>query len=175
MELVVKQINLIQKLLINPLFSVILMCLVISCTSKKMNINKQGKMTNQDIGKIESLLYSLKDENLSIKQVLEKHYLYANIIQASDKDSKTLLEALLYQLGALRKDLRADSTVIYSWEKAKNIDAGATKNLLENDIKLKDVFVVFVHQKPKYYIKIKNKKVQSLTPMLKGETIVGWL
>ena len=160
----------------NYLSLILLLFLVNNCNFKKNTSNKKYKMIDQDIKKIENLLKALNDENLSINQVLDKHYMYANNLkQASDKDSILLLDAYILKFTELRKDLKQNKCHAYSWIAAEKKDKEATKNLLESDVVAENVFVIFVNEKPKYYIKMKDKKVESLTPLLKGNKISGWL
>lgn len=156
------------------LLSLLLSIAIISCDSNN-KIHKNNIM-DQDIKKVEKLFSALKNDALSIDNIIDEHFLYIDQVkQDSSKDSKFLLDAYVAQLTGLRMDLNNQKCEIHTWETAEKKNADANKDLLENDIPLKDVFVVFVQDKPKYYFKMKDEKVQSVTPMLKGDLITGWL
>lgn len=86
-----------------------------------------------------------------------------------------LLDAYAVKLEALLADIRNKNYEVYTWQNAEDKNPDATNDLLKGDIPLGDVFVLFVDNAPQHYIKMKDHKIQSLTPMVNEETIVGWL
>ena len=146
------------------LFSV----LTISC-----NTNNN---TNKELQKVEKLFAALKDNTVSIKTIINEHFLYTNQLkQSTSENSKLLLSSYNTKLKAIRTDLSNQQCRIYTWKAAEQKNAAANKDLPESGKAQKDVFVIFVQDQPKYYLKMQDEKLQSLMPMFKGDLIVGWL
>jgi hypothetical protein len=146
----------------------LLIVLIIGCTT--------NNSTNPQLQKVEKLLTALKDDTVSIETIIDKHFLYTNQLkQSTSQNSKLLLATYRTKLKALRTDLNHQKCEIYTWETAEQKQPAANKDLPKSAIMEQNVFVIFVQDQPKYYLKMQDKKLQSLMPMLKGDLIVGWL
>lgn len=149
---------------------ILLICLVTfftNCVSnnKTMKVNKEYKVVDTFINKI-------KDNTLSIEIIFNDYIINSAKIVAHE-DVK---EAYLRRLNELRQDLAKKTCNVFSWREAEDKQGDATMDLLKEEEDKKNVFVIFVGNKPKYYILVKEDEgIQSIMPMRKVDTIIGWL
>ncbi|WP_264789795.1 hypothetical protein [Aureispira anguillae] len=130
-----------------------------------MEVNKAYKI-------VDTFINTAKSDTLSIEDVFNDYIINANVIKAH----KEMKEAYLVQLKELRQDLAQQTYAVLPWREAEDKQAAATMDLLKNEEDKNNVFVIFVEDEPKYYILVKeNEGIQSIIPMRKVDTIIGWL
>lgn len=114
---------------------------------------------------------------LSNDFIFDEYYLDSKKLRRGSTEADSmLLDTRLQKLMSLRSALsNGKGNRTSSWKYAAKEYPELVHNLLEKDIDLDNVFVISITETAEFYIKTQGSKIQSLTPMVKGDVIVGWL
>jgi hypothetical protein len=121
---------------------------------------------NEDAEIIELFLSNIKNE--SPKQLIESYFVPVKEEQ-KNKGLNQFREEVIVKLSAF---LRENSFDVHKYEK---LPTSERERVLIEGVSSKGVYVLKVKDNDDVFIKVGDNKIQSVSPILKGSNIVGWL